>query len=113
MNMHTAVAFPHQAHSPWDAEMRVWRKAKFRTDTLWAQIKGRDATEAESDNLDALSEAETQAWNRLMYMPAPDCAALCWKLEQTMTPDEDGYTGSWDAKIANLILKDARQLSTR
>ncbi|QPT09280.1 hypothetical protein [Sphingomonas paucimobilis] len=111
MNMHTAVAFPHQAQSPWDAEMRVWRKSKFQTDTLWAQIQGREVTDAESDRLDSLAAAECEAWNRLMYMPAPDGVALLWKLEQIITPDEDGYTGSWSANVANQVLGDAKRLA--
>lgn len=105
------VAAESTLHTAWDADMRSWRLAKYRTDVLWAQIQGRPMTDAECDQLDTFSADECAVWNRLMQMPAPHTAALCWKIEQTMTPDEDGYSGSWAAIVANRILDDARRLS--
>lgn len=106
-----ALAAPPSRPAAWDLGMDAWVRAKFASDTLWAQIKNRQTTPAERAEMDALTERENDAWNLLMGLPSPDVSALSWKLEQTITPDEDGYTGSWEAPVANQILEDARRLS--
>lgn len=76
---------------------------------------------AEAYNLDALgnrseqlAEAEDEAEARLLALPAPDIAALAWKMLQLLTPDgHDNFTPSWSGEYVAPVLADARRLAGR
>lgn len=56
---------------------------------------------------DHISDLDT----RLLNAPAPDRAALLWKLEQLLEVDKpDGFTSGWSAKHVAQTVADARRI---
>ena len=63
------------------------------------------------DRSEARSELESEAWHKLIRMPAPDGRALMWKMQELWGDDDgDGYSDGWTMDIVELVLADARRL---
>lgn len=71
----------------------------------WCAVTGSDAI---SDQWEIMAHAEGGAQTALLEMPAPDMAALRWKLEQTV--EADGEIVLWSEKIALSIRSDFLRL---
>lgn len=68
-----------------------------------------------SDELDRLCNEQCDRESELITMPAPDLAALRWKLEQlfgTERREPGDFSPSWCASYMNAILADAARLMT-
>ncbi|WP_167539628.1 hypothetical protein [Sphingobium xenophagum] len=77
----------------------------------WAEYKEwREASgyEAVMDRWDLMTQVEGEAHTALLRLPAPDMAALRWKLEQTF--DDDGEIALWSETIALTIRSDFQRL---
>ncbi|MBT2185545.1 hypothetical protein [Sphingobium nicotianae] len=122
----------------WDSTMRKWQTAKAKghtfdmeyVDPLYEAEKAafgrghiypddprydevcawRDKRnyEAIHNRCEELADAEADAHVALLRMPAPDTAALRWKLDQTI--EEDGEIALWCEEIALAIQADYRRL---
>lgn len=67
--------------------------------------------DAVSERSEALCGIEIETWDKLMRMPAPDAAALIWKMEELWSDGGgDGYCDSWSMDIVEPVLADARRL---
>lgn len=67
------------------------------------------------EEYDRLGEVTFDRRNDLLDMPAPNHAALLWKLEQLIGNDNrdiDGMGLSWCAKVCDTVIVDARRLLT-
>lgn len=78
---------------------------------VWAQYKAAEAADDEAER-DVFSEAVADAESTLMDTPAPDMAALCWKLDKLFetrggNPDE---TPGWDRRAAQSTINDYHRL---
>lgn len=67
--------------------------------------------DAASDRHEALCEAMCAAEDRLMmHIPAPDAAALLWKLEKLLQLDGDNSTSPWVGFYIEQTVADMRRL---
>lgn len=113
------------------AEGRSWwsrdpeaTKARFRAalDSVLAyrreyeEAKQRHGVERAEDRTSRIGDREAELLGTLIKMPAPDLAALQWKLERLFGEAARGaneYSDSWSPEEMNAILADARRLLTR
>lgn len=82
-----------------------WREAARKR--LYA-VHGLDRLDERSE---ALGEAAFDLETLLMGLPAPDVAALTWKLERLIVWDAEDFTPSWSRDYAEPALADARRLA--
>lgn len=66
--------------------------------------------DAVADEQERLCDAYCNAQTELMGMPAPDRAALRWKLDLLLEPDADGSTGSWSRDYIRQTVADYQRL---
>ena len=95
----------------WDVAMREWQAAEREVDEAYALVGNGRATRAQVELLDGLAEVSAEAWARLIRMPAPHCAALCWKVQEIVISDGDGLTASWCENLTAQMREDAKRLS--
>ncbi|MFQ3895311.1 hypothetical protein [Sphingobium sp. R-7] len=93
------------------AKIKFGEERPFKGQPGWAEYK--EWCEASGfssvmDQWDEMSKAESDAHVALLKMPAPNMAALRWKLEQTF--DADGEIALWSEKIALTIRADFLRL---
>lgn len=69
-----------------------------------------DAYTAEDDRLDQLCDIYCEAEARLMAMPAPNAAALRWKLENLLEADTGGSTAPWSYHYVEQTHRDIARL---
>lgn len=76
----------------------------------WGEESG---YEAATQFIEALQEHRCQLRDRLMTMPAPDKAALLWKLEHVFTPDDgegpDASLPCWTLRYVQPTIDDFRR----
>ena len=94
---HTASAQP--SHE-WDRLMSARDAAKATF----------DAYPADDDRLDQLCDLYCEAEARLMAMPAPNAAALRWKLDKLLEPEAAGSTASWSRDYVAQTTRDIARL---
>jgi len=87
------------------AQIRRWRRAREEA----TRRLGYDLILEQSD---AACDAYSAAEGALIAMPAPDNAALLWKLEKIID-DCDGTTSPWSVEYVAPVLADARRLLSR
>ena len=119
-----ALAIPAMAHaSPrvaWDAAMARYIKARaisdaFNRDHYDVYIRRQNADHSYgipdniSDRGEALIDEMVNAEGVLMDMPAPDRAALRWKLDIVLEPGEE-FTPSYSANYVAQTIADYRRL---
>lgn len=80
----------------WDAAMRDLEREIARTAV---------------DDSNEQADAEYDARNRLLQMPAPDADALAWKIEYFFSPDREGYIESFAHSYVKQTLVDAVRLA--
>lgn len=99
----TATPFSYSSTTAWNTLFAEWRRADAAYNA--------PCTLAEEEELGA---RETAAWIKLMKTPAPNGAALLWKMEYLWggTGDGDGSSTCWEQSIVDLVLKDAHRLLT-
>ncbi|RVU04121.1 hypothetical protein EOE18_13200 [Novosphingobium umbonatum] len=86
---------------PWLAAMSDW---EFNSITLDI---GRPETEDEEERR---SQRARRAWAVLMGMPAPDNAALLWKLDQLLGSVSNSGCENWGAEFLAQTVADYRRL---
>lgn len=106
----------------WFARNPEGRKAKFHaTIEQIRDYRRRDEqADRESGRTAAIEEENRrssrvfQAWTSLIQMPAPDHAALMWKLEQLFgdVGSDESETVEWQGKYLSQLMADARRLLT-
>lgn len=78
------------------------------------RIRQRYGWHEANDRSEALAEAFCDAESVLLELPAPDIAALAWKLERMFGDAEpDGYCDSLTARWTHQLIADARRLDGR
>lgn len=92
-----ALAVPYR--DAWNAYLA--QEAEAERDLGWAEIEKRHL---------ALVQRIVRGHEALMKMPAPDLAALRWKIEQTIQPAENGDTVHWSDEIRMAIVADYARL---
>jgi len=88
------------------AEVReAWLTYRSHSERLGADAAGKES--------DRLCDAQCEIESTLIQMPAPDRAALLWKLEHLFGPEtrgENEYSDGWCAAFMNAVMDDARRL---
>ena len=79
-------------------------------DAKIAAIRDRLGLDEAEDRWEALGERAYEAEWALMDMPAPDGAALLWKLEKLLDVERDGGTAGWSGEAVAQTMADARRL---
>jgi hypothetical protein len=96
-----AVASPVGTNrAAWNAAFFKWEQARKN----WLALP--DDASWETDT--AASDRENAAWHVLISMPAPDVAALHWKLSFLFGGDGDG---AWSREVTDYVVADAKRLS--
>lgn len=109
------AAGPALAQTEWAAAMQAYRAARERHDAFVAKHHdpfvhaGARIPADIGDRMDELGEEVSLAEDRLMAMPAPDRAALRWKLDLVFA-DCGGATGSWSMFYLQQTFADYRRL---
>jgi hypothetical protein len=94
----------------------VYRRKAAEVRAAWLTYRSnceRLGTDAAGEESDRLCDAQCAIESTLIQMPAPDQAALLWKLEQLFGPearDADDYAPGWCAEWMNVVMDDARRL---
>ena len=114
----TALAMPSAAQ--WDATMRRYLDAKAATDRYLEQVwrpaynRRSPGTHSLADRIEneaeRLSDAEHAAHDMLIGMPAPNRAAVRWKLDYLLGTDHDGYNSAWSESYIRQTIADYRRL---
>lgn len=87
----------------WDAAFATWKAAHHA-----AYV----ASPTDCDVDEDLCEAESAAWERVMFMPAPHNKALAWKLEYLFGNSHPGdFCEQWRGDIVAAVVRDARLLA--
>lgn len=106
---------PVWARSEWGAAMQAYRAVRERHDVFAAKMHdplvraGQTVPRDIGDQMDKLGDELGFAEDRLMQMPAPDRAALRWKLDLVFA-DCGGSTGGWDINYLAQMFADYRRL---
>ncbi|HEX8382874.1 MAG TPA: hypothetical protein VF592_05800 [Sphingomonas sp.] len=66
-----------------------------------------------AERSEELGEVSSDLMWELMALPAPDTAALAWKLERLLDDGGSGTTPAWDASFALPTIADMRRLLTQ
>lgn len=82
---------------------REWEKAM--------RAYKRECARSKLDDSNEQADAEWEASNRLLQMPAPDAEALAWKIEYFFSPDREGYIESFAHSYVKQTLVDAVRLA--
>lgn len=91
-------------------------RAKASFDSVRAYRAEREALDqrigmsAACDRNDRLNDEYTAAIDALIALPAPDGAALLWKLEYVMACGDSGFSAGWSEDFLAGVLTDARRL---
>lgn len=94
----------------------VYRRKAAEVRDAWLTYRSnceRLGTDAAGEESDRLCDAQCAIEGTLIQMPAPDQAALLWKLERLFGPearDADDYAPGWCAEWMNVVMDDARRL---
>lgn len=106
--------FASGAWFPTDKEAARFRAAVESVRDYHRQI----AASEQRHGIDAIGERHDADCNvmcdleaELMAMPAPDIAAVAWKLGRIFTPNDEGFTSSYGHKYVQPVLDDVRRLS--
>lgn len=106
--------FASGAWFPTEAEATRFRAAVESVREYHRQI----AASEQRHGMDAIGERHDADCNvmcdleaELMAMPAPDIAAIGWKLGRIFEPDDAGFTSSYGHKYVQPVLDDVRRLS--
>jgi hypothetical protein len=102
----------------WDTAMMRYRMAKMRADTEWAACKNLPDGHPDEELLGGLAdqsgEEETAARTALLNMPAPDLAALRWKLDNVITFESfhggEDYMDAWSRSYAHQTIVDYQRM---
>ena len=106
-----AVALPNPDRAAWDLAMRQHLALKSEYEGAWAAWKATPpANRADGTYMDDLSDAYSEAQNKLMRLPAPDLTALRWKLESILEDDGSGSTAGFSSEYVAPIFADVRRL---
>ena len=73
-------------------------------------VKDRHDYDAKTKKADELGEADHDATWALFDIPAPDLAALRWKIEHLFGHCEDCEVDSWSTEVMKVFLADVRRL---
>lgn len=96
----------------WSASFEDYLAAKAAADAAEENLRGRSGTDLEEHEFDRLSAIAGDAENALIRMPAPDLAALKWKLDKLLSDDGDGYISPWSADYLSQTRADIARLMT-
>lgn len=108
-----AVATTRVDRAEWDSALRRCQVARSRYDACVARLRrkyGRavDAPPDEQNALDDLCDQSGERETELMNMPAPDLAALRWKLDLLREPNGD--MAPWTARFVRQAFADIARL---
>lgn len=101
------------AQDYWLRAKAHYEQLKRQKDDLWARYKSMPSSARErmiGEEVERASEAEQAAWTALMTAPAPQIAALRWKLEQLLEIEDDGMSASWCERLVRPALDDIARL---
>jgi hypothetical protein len=88
--------------------MREIVRAADKRDAAVQRVRDRYEMDAADERSEALTERFLEARDTLMDMPAPDLAALRWKLEQL--PENDGDLAPWTGAFVRQTFADVARL---
>lgn len=71
----------------------------------------RERARTKVDDSNEQADAEWEAINRLLQMPAPDADALAWKVQYLFSPDREGYIEPFAHSYVKQTLADAVRLA--
>lgn len=110
-----AMAGPSSARAEWDAAMAAYLRAKANHDWFAETVhdpewrrNGR-VCDMTNDGMELATDKLCDAENRLMGMPAPDNAALRWKLDIALE-DSNGSLNPWTTEYMAQTVRDYRRL---
>lgn len=100
------MAQPDTNHAAWDAAMARMRRAdkawRAADDALYAIPRTSPMRAKAEDEAEALVEAFSDTERALLDMPAPDGAALRWKLDRIL---DGGINGPWTESYARDFIR--------
>lgn len=113
------IAAPLTGREQWNAAMERYRAAKARADNYDETVYKRAERLGDLDGKgvpwhigredDRLRDLESAADKALMTMPAPDLAALRWKLDRALMID-DGALANWSEWYVRQTIADVARL---
>jgi hypothetical protein len=99
------------------ARQRAGLDTILRFRRLEAEAYASSGAEAADEKSEALSETESEAWATLLRTPAPDGAALLYKLDLLFGGDDrqedDEHCDAWNYNLIDPVMADARRLLTQ
>lgn len=102
----------------WGAAMMRWHQACYRAKLEWTAYEALPEGHPDAQVLSELTEQsgteESAAEDALLFMPAPDLAALRWKLDRIITFHEgdqgEKFMDSYDFRWVQQTMADYRRL---
>jgi hypothetical protein len=96
------------------ARQRAGLDTILRFRRLEAEAYANSGAEAADEKSGALSETESDTWATLLRTPAPDGAALLYKLDLLFADDDrrenDEHCDAWNYNLIDPVMADARRL---
>lgn len=111
------------AKGSWDLAFAAWQAAKatydevaalYDADCQAAEVEGRQPNAELGERVDALANPECDTRLALMQTPAPDFAAVLFKIKTLWArddaPENDDYTDAWHRRYPDAVIADMIRL---